>query len=967
MASRLAGLTASPEPTVQSPGGFQQAAAVLAQYDPATLRPVTRAGTPPDTLGDVLDKSTVVYEPDGSPVLTLRTDARQQVLASFGTQEALTDALRANPERASTPLQAMLDAYIVGSAPPLESQSKAELSATLQVIEWFGDGAAVPVPPVREVRRLLERETLLDRFRELAGLGFVGRRDELSRLRKHVEFLQAEELSEAVGRGLRRALGFAERPPLVIHAPGGMGKSALIARFILDHVDRGGPPQTTPTSFIPQVASWLERAVGPTRGGPLPFVYLDVDRPSVVPERPLTLLLEAGRQLAAQFPAFGERWQDVQQRWLSEASQAGALRGVSSVAAPIGGFAELLGAVGLLSEPLLVVVDTFEEVQYRSADFVEELLRFLDALQRWVPRVRTVISGRVPVQSDGFKVTNQALSPLGTDERVAFLAYSGVDDPATARAVAEQVGGSPLSLRLAVQVLRQQDEQPDRGDRGTRPSREIENFPARDRLFRRLSDAQVQGQLYRRILDHVRDDDVRRLAHPGLALRRITPEIIHDVLAGPCGVEVASLNSAVDLFDRMRQEAALVTTAADGSLRHLPEVRKVMLGLLREDEPVRAREIERRAVAYYRSRSAPAERAELLYHLLSLGHPRVELDAVWAPDLARYLADAADELPPRGRAYLSARIGGPSSADTSSREAELEDWEIATDRRVRNFLSLAEPTRALAALEERSERTVGSPLHLREAQARVLAGDWDRARSAVARGLSERAHLQEPVNALKLRVVEAWIDRHLGEPSLGMPGVAGDRPDEFTRLHARFGGDPRTLRFGLHRLAVVGSGWASVDLAKRVADAFTATSDARLAEYRLLCCDLAGAIGAVHPDVLWRVLRSVGLPRSAESSTLERLRPAVNAWIEASDAPESSRIATEAAAGRLSATERDVGDRAGVLSRALIAATDAFDGQVPAAVNTALAVAYAGAGRAREDQQLYEEMEAEDRLFTPAA
>ena len=63
----------------------------------------------------------------------------------------------------------------------------------------------------------------------------------------------------------------------MIHGPGGRGKSALVSRFILEH------------ATLPDTQKF-------------PWAYLDFDRPSIQPEEPLTLLLEAVRQLGIQYP-----------------------------------------------------------------------------------------------------------------------------------------------------------------------------------------------------------------------------------------------------------------------------------------------------------------------------------------------------------------------------------------------------------------------------------------------------------------------------------------------------------------------------------------------------------------------------------------------------------------------------------------------------------------------------------------
>ena len=52
-----------------------------------------------------------------------------------------------------------------------------------------------------------------------------------------------------------------------------MGKSTLVAQFLLEHANRY-----------------------------LPFIYIDLDRPSIDPRNPVALLAEAQRQLSLQAP-----------------------------------------------------------------------------------------------------------------------------------------------------------------------------------------------------------------------------------------------------------------------------------------------------------------------------------------------------------------------------------------------------------------------------------------------------------------------------------------------------------------------------------------------------------------------------------------------------------------------------------------------------------------------------------------
>jgi hypothetical protein len=72
----------------------------------------------------------------------------------------------------------------------------------------------------------------------------------------------------------------------------------------------------------------------------------------------------------------------------------------------------------------------------------------------------------------------------------------------------------PMSLKLAASVVHNQ---------GLDQLRSVET---RRFLFLRLKAETVQARLYGRILAHVHDEDVRKLATLSLAVRRSTPEII---------------------------------------------------------------------------------------------------------------------------------------------------------------------------------------------------------------------------------------------------------------------------------------------------------------------------------------------------------------------------------------------------------------------------------------------------------
>ena len=131
----------------------------------------------------------------------------------------------------------------------------------------------------------------------------------------------------------------------MIHGPGGMGKSTLLARFILDQVDRD-------------------------RASRIPFAYLDFDRQDLSIRDTMVLVAEIMRQLGVQYPTEGSYAEEARARILAAHSEIVGAESFVTREAVIGGILELLRSVGAHDDPFLLVLDTFEEVQYSSASFV---------------------------------------------------------------------------------------------------------------------------------------------------------------------------------------------------------------------------------------------------------------------------------------------------------------------------------------------------------------------------------------------------------------------------------------------------------------------------------------------------------------------------------------------------------------------------------------------------------------------
>jgi hypothetical protein len=467
-----------------------------------------------------------------------------------------------------------------------------------------------------------------------------------------------------------------------------------LSKFILDHVGFiGGARPPVPGS-------------NPTDADiRFPFVYLDFDRPSLTAEEPITLLIEATRQLEVQFPEARISLQQVRESWQKriasreprKRSETGAreVARVDNRSLFFDQFAEEIRFLTLQNKPLLLVLDTFEEVQYRSRAFVEEIFSFLRELKARIPNLRAVISGRAQVESSQLIETeNLPLSKFDSEIAQGFLMSHGITDPELAKQVAEQVGGSPLTLKLAVELLRREAA----GTSG------IQDLKVRDTFLRRLDDEAIQAQLFTRILSHIHEPEVVKLAHPGLVLRRVTADLILKVLAEPCGIVVDTPQRAKELFDLLAKEISLVTMTGADVIVHRPDLRSVMLEPLKKNKPEAVKAIHERAAAYYMQFDDDVSRAEEIYHRLSLDLDRKMLNERWREGVGQYLGSAIEELPVKAKAFLAARLSLEFD-ESIWKDADLEDWEIHAERRARDLLDLKQPIPAVLYLRQRSERS----------------------------------------------------------------------------------------------------------------------------------------------------------------------------------------------------------------------------------------------------------------------
>ncbi|WP_341887205.1 hypothetical protein [Variovorax sp. YR752] len=785
-------------PPSSPPPYWIDAAALLPSFDPRALARLAHESKD-GQADDALVAMAPLVETEGSGLWVLKREARRDAIAHMVDQGTLRQALdlarRLDRDRRHGLYMDLLDqACDYGHIRVTVNDSQESLVAAQAIGDWFQRAKHQPVDLDR-LSVLLEARDKIQPLRKLVGKHFQGREEELA------------ILAEPAGFGPQHM------HVLALTGLGGVGKSALIGRYVLTLIDVEVPK---------------------------PVVYLDFDRAEVDPANPRKLIERIARNLGLLYagllgsPASRDFYQlegiaagdnippnEQLAHWLPKVdTEPELLRGLKQ---------------GLNDDEIVLVFDTFEVVCARGPEVLRRFADFVQLFLSILPRARIVISGRgrIDLPLDMYPMV---LKDLDTRSARAVLVSHGVVDEGLQSRILEVMGSSPLVLRLAGQAVKS----------GKLSLNDINQFDAQARGTR------VQGLLYTRVLGHISDPDIERLAHPGMVVRRITAEVIRVVLADVCRIAPAQakplfarLPGQIDLFEPASELRPDDDPLADpGALRHRQDLREALLQVMHDDPRWRSDLplIHRRAADYYKDLPGLVARAERLYHLLMLDSEWDELeqdDLPWDDRMAPLLARSwAEPFPVRARAWLGLRLGLDWSEP--GQDLRLVDWEIRTARVARERLRAGDAAGALVALHERQERTPGSVLDIVEANALTTLGRHADALHVLELALERRAHA--PVaHVLQLQLMAADAADVLGraadaqahaESAAAMAGAAGDVN---ARLHAldvlgRVTGSPVVMR-ELERTFVDSPQRdlrADEQLAARVVRSFGSTSNAVL-------------------------------------------------------------------------------------------------------------------------------------------
>jgi hypothetical protein len=315
----------------------------------------------------------------------------------------------------------------------------------------------------------------------------------------------------------------------------------------------------------------------------------------------------------------------------------------------------------------------------------------------------------------------------------------------------KQVGRVPLSLLLAASLAQRERA----GTKG------IEKLETTIYFFLSVNDQVIQGQLYERILGHIHNKEVVKLAHPGLALRRLNADVIFDVLRKPCELAISTKEEARDLYWELARETALVAEEGDGWLRHRPDLRRIMLDLLLRKKPKQAEEIHSLAIAYYEAsgqqQSGSSDSlAESYYHRLMLGQRWFDTTALKRPEVRASLTQSLGELPFSSQIFLAEQgYSVPQEVLDKASAAALQNHTAAT---IDQLLPIGGSALSQAGevLKGTAYRGTNSPLYLAEARLLFLRREPGRALETLDEGIRFAAEVGDETRILDLLCFKAW-------------------------------------------------------------------------------------------------------------------------------------------------------------------------------------------------------------------
>lgn len=503
-----------------------------------------------------------------------------------------------------------------------------------------------------DLKRIYQNRQFYKQFERITK-NFAGREKELARINNYVDWLPKSGIIEKLTATFRKTINWHEKPPLLIKGIGGIGKSTLIAEFILNQNKKSAD-------------------------GNLPFVYIDFDLPGFTLKEPLTILIEALRQINIQYPKHSELINGISNQISSLIlSKSGDFNVNQSTHSSTRSYvydtveniieSNNLDFKTIGKKPILVVFDSFEEMQYRaSTTELFSFYQFIKEISEKLPRVRPIFAGRSELNlgAENFKFEQLDLEEFDAASANSLLEKAGIENKKTRDFIFENFGGNPLMLTLATDLVKKEE------------GLDIHN------------NTKIKGKkwqyLISRILGHIHNDYVRKIAVPGMLVRSITPEVIMQVLAEPTKIGFIDDQMAEDIFQELQKEVALISKSSDGyEFSFRQDLRMTCESMIWENYPVESKKIRENAIAYYSNyneienfEQRKKHKAEYFFHVMKNQEIPEELDWATYDELRPYMENFIIELPAESRRFIDSLNRQESSAETiKSSNVNNEEWE----------------------------------------------------------------------------------------------------------------------------------------------------------------------------------------------------------------------------------------------------------------------------------------------------
>ena len=546
---------------------------------------------------------------------TLKADKRREVLAHLSVGDAFQSVLeQLHP---IDDFGALLRKIITNKYEIIpENLQRNDLVLLAAVLESI-QGLQIPKPDIVQVKNLLELKSFIENYHHLT-VAFVGRKPELKKLSV---FLNSTNKWSWDG--------------LILKGAGGTGKSTLLAKFCTEVMDD-------------KLAT---------------LVLIDFDRPGMNPQDTAWLQDELVRQIGIQFPDQKEKLKSViednqfrQENYSS--SRGNVLESMEYEKLSIRNSYIIREILIETHKPLLIVLDTLEEVFQQNS--YEKLLNWIEMnCQIFSPiSIKVIFSGRIEKE-----FTNQAddysmifLDAFDKPSAKLFLKKYG-NDAATINAILKsgQIPLRPLELKLITKILKDQQIPFD--------VLEKDLFSGKNS---NVSKDFYTGMIYRRVLNRIKNEDVRKIAYPGLLLRYITADLI-DVLQPILDLPIMDDAKKDQVLSDLESYGWLSYRENGNEIWHRKDLRRIMIRMIMEQQPEQTAKIRTAAIAYFDTQRSEKGNAESLYHKLMLTLDKNELENYSISELKSasdfILTDDVD-LPKSAAVMLQfARNGKVATAD----------------------------------------------------------------------------------------------------------------------------------------------------------------------------------------------------------------------------------------------------------------------------------------------------------------